>query len=126
MSIFTYPWVHLPADASQETPPHVTPDVVVKLIMDSQKASIIIFSLCILDRNIQASLPAGAIASQESPITSVQMLWVNLIMDSLASLALATELPRDELLDLKPYSTQGSLLSPQVCAYCLAPVVLSV
>jgi len=57
---------------------------------------------------------AGAIASQESPITSVQMLWVNLIMDSLASLALATELPRDELLDLKPYSTQGSLITPTV------------
>ena len=69
---------------------------------------------------------AGAIASQESPITSVQMLWVNLIMDSLASLALATELPRDELLDLKPYSTQGSLLSPQVCVFYLASFMLSV
>jgi P-type Ca2+ transporter type 2B len=33
----------------------------------------------------------------------VQMLWVNLIMDSLASLSLATDTPTDDLLDLKPY-----------------------
>ena len=35
----------------------------------------------------------GAIALHESPLSAVQMLWVNLIMDSLASLALATEAP---------------------------------
>jgi magnesium-transporting ATPase (P-type) len=40
---------------------------------------------------------------QESPLTAVQMLWVNLIMDSLASLSLATDSPTDDLLDLKPY-----------------------
>jgi magnesium-transporting ATPase (P-type) len=32
------------------------------------------------------------------------MLWVNLIMDTLAALALATEPPNDELLTRKPYS----------------------
>ena len=41
----------------------------------------------------------GAFVFQESPIAAVQMLWVNLIMDSLASLALATEPPTDALLD---------------------------
>ena len=39
----------------------------------------------------------GAILFQSSPLGAVQMLWVNLIMDSLASLALATEAPVDEL-----------------------------
>jgi len=34
----------------------------------------------------------------ETPLTSIQMLWVNLIMDSLGSLALATEPPYDSLL----------------------------
>lgn len=34
---------------------------------------------------------------------AVQMLWVNLIMDTLASLALATEMPTEELLKRKPY-----------------------
>ncbi len=41
---------------------------------------------------------------QESPLTAVQMLWVNLIMDSLASLSLATDSPTDDMLDLPPYS----------------------
>jgi len=38
----------------------------------------------------------------ETPLTSIQMLWVNLIMDSLGSLALATEPPYDSLLLKKP------------------------
>jgi Ca2+ transporting ATPase len=33
----------------------------------------------------------GGVVLRESPLTSIQMLWVNLIMDTLASLALATE-----------------------------------
>ena len=45
----------------------------------------------------------GACAIQDSPLKAVQMLWVNLIMDTLASLALATELPTPELLLRKPY-----------------------
>ena len=56
----------------------------------------------------------GAIAVQESPLTAVQMLWLNLIMDSLASLALATEQPTDAMLDLPPYSSRQSLLTPTV------------
>lgn len=39
------------------------------------------------------------------------MLWINLIMDTLASLALATELPTEELLDRKPYGRTASLIS---------------
>jgi Ca2+ transporting ATPase len=53
----------------------------------------------------------GALKDQESPLSTVQMLWVNLIMDSLASLALATELPTDSLLERKPYPKSRSLLS---------------
>jgi magnesium-transporting ATPase (P-type) len=39
------------------------------------------------------------------------MLWVNLIMDTLASLALATEMPTDELLKRKPYGRTSPLIS---------------
>lgn len=39
------------------------------------------------------------------------MLWVNLIMDTLASLALATEPPSDDLLKRKPYSRFESLIT---------------
>jgi P-type Ca2+ transporter type 2B len=35
----------------------------------------------------------GSIIFEETPLNAVQMLWVNLIMDTLASLALATEPP---------------------------------
>lgn len=40
----------------------------------------------------------GGVILRESPLTSIQMLWVNLIMDTMASLALATEPPTNELL----------------------------
>lgn len=40
----------------------------------------------------------GSILLKESPLQAIQLLWVNMIMDSLASLALATELPKPELL----------------------------
>jgi len=48
---------------------------------------------------------------QDSPLKAIQMLWVNLIMDTLASLALATELPSEELLNRKPYGRTKALIS---------------
>ena len=39
------------------------------------------------------------------------MLWVNLFMDTLASLALATELPTPDLLLRKPYGRTSPLIS---------------
>lgn len=47
---------------------------------------------------------AGAIVFSDPPLTSVQMLWLNLIMDTFAALALATEAPSDKLLDRQPQS----------------------
>lgn len=47
----------------------------------------------------------------DSPLRSVQMLWLNIIMDTLASLALATELPTEELLKRKPYGRTKSIIS---------------
>ena len=43
-----------------------------------------------------------ACIGNETPLTPIQMLWVNLIMDSLGSLALATEPPYEELLKRIP------------------------
>jgi P-type Ca2+ transporter type 2B len=39
------------------------------------------------------------------------MLWVNLVMDTLASLALATEPPTEDLLKRKPYGRKKSIIS---------------
>ena len=40
------------------------------------------------------------------------MLWVNLIMDTLAALALASEPPTEELLKRKPYGRDKAIISP--------------
>jgi calcium-translocating P-type ATPase len=53
----------------------------------------------------------GAIAIRTSPLKPVQMLWVNLIMDSLASLALATEPPTQALLERKPYGRNDAVIN---------------
>ena len=55
----------------------------------------------------------GSLASSRSkePFTAVQLLWLNLIMDTLASLALATERPEDASLRRKPVFKQNPLLS---------------
>lgn len=54
----------------------------------------------------------GSLVYSESPLKAVQMLWVNLIMDSLASLALATEMPTEEHLKRPPIGRNKSMISP--------------
>jgi Ca2+-transporting ATPase len=46
-----------------------------------------------------------------APLTAVQLLWVNLIMDTLGALALATEPPNDELMKRLPVGRTGSFIS---------------
>jgi P-type Ca2+ transporter type 2C len=47
----------------------------------------------------------------EGILTSVQLLWVNLIMDTLAALALASDNPSDSLLKRKPSRRTESIIS---------------
>jgi Ca2+ transporting ATPase len=56
----------------------------------------------------------GACFLDDSPLKAIQMLWVNLIMDTLASLALATEQPSLELLNRAPYGRTQPLISRQM------------
>lgn len=51
------------------------------------------------------------VSLQDSPLKAVQMLWVNLIMDTFASLALATEPPTEALLLRNPYGRKKPLIS---------------
>jgi magnesium-transporting ATPase (P-type) len=44
----------------------------------------------------------GAAITKSTPLQAIQLLWVNLIMDSLAALALATEMPTKDLLARPP------------------------
>jgi Ca2+-transporting ATPase len=52
--------------------------------------------------------------NMEPPLTAVQLLWVNLIMDTFAALALATEPPVPELLNRKPYGRTESLITKKM------------
>jgi len=65
----------------------------------------------------------GACAIQDSPLKAVQMLWVNLIMDTLASLALATELPTPDLLERKPYGRTSPLISATMAKNILGQAI---
>ncbi len=56
----------------------------------------------------------SAIVIGDTPLRAVQLLWVNLIMDTLASLALATESPTEHLLERKPYGRNKALVSPHM------------
>jgi P-type Ca2+ transporter type 2C len=53
----------------------------------------------------------AAVLGFGTPLTAVQLLWVNLIMDSLAALALALEPPRDELFEQPPHGRDEPLIS---------------
>ena len=56
-------------------------------------------------------ITATASSTEESILTAVQLLWVNLIMDTLAALALATDPPTPSLLDRKPEPKSAPLIS---------------
>ncbi|XP_062084491.1 putative calcium-transporting ATPase 13, plasma membrane-type [Humulus lupulus] len=53
----------------------------------------------------------AAVSSGKVPLTAVQLLWVNLIMDTLAALALATEQPTNELMKKPPVGRKESLIT---------------
>ncbi|ETN36943.1 calcium-translocating P-type ATPase, PMCA-type [Cyphellophora europaea CBS 101466] len=55
----------------------------------------------------------SAVSSSEmqSVLTAVQLLWVNLIMDTFAALALATDPPTEKILDRKPQGKRAPLIT---------------
>ncbi|XWS42502.1 hypothetical protein CRYUN_Cryun16bG0019500 [Craigia yunnanensis] len=53
----------------------------------------------------------AAVSSGEVPLTAVQLLWVNLIMDTLGALALATEQPTNDLMDKLPVGRTEPLIT---------------
>ncbi|CAL5395390.1 unnamed protein product [Camellia sinensis] len=53
----------------------------------------------------------AAVSAGEVPLTAVQLLWVNLIMDTLGALALATEKPSKELMKKPPVGRTKPLIT---------------
>lgn len=71
--------------------------------------------------NISAVVTAlvGSFYVQKSPLAAIQLLWVNLLMDSLASLALASEPPIDSLLEKPPVNRTDSMITKRMWANML-------
>ncbi|XP_031263850.1 putative calcium-transporting ATPase 13, plasma membrane-type [Pistacia vera] len=53
----------------------------------------------------------AAVSSGDVPLTAVQLLWVNLIMDTLGALALATEQPTNQLMTKPPVGRSAPLIT---------------
>ncbi|XP_021724180.1 putative calcium-transporting ATPase 11, plasma membrane-type isoform X2 [Chenopodium quinoa] len=53
----------------------------------------------------------AACITGSAPLTAVQLLWVNMIMDTLGALALATEPPTDELMKRPPIGRNVSFIT---------------
>lgn len=75
--------------------------------------------------NIVALISAfvGSCILRESPLKPIQLLWVNMIMDSLASLALATEPPKPELLEGPPYRRDEYIISRKMVKHILVMAI---
>ncbi|KAI5655195.1 hypothetical protein M9H77_32382 [Catharanthus roseus] len=54
---------------------------------------------------------SSACLTGNAPLTAVQLLWVNMIMDTLGALALATEPPNDALMKRSPVGRRGNFIT---------------
>ncbi|XP_060218170.1 putative calcium-transporting ATPase 13, plasma membrane-type [Lycium barbarum] len=68
----------------------------------------------------------AAASSGEVPLTAVQLLWVNLIMDTLGALALATERPSSDLMNKKPVGRTEPLITGVMWRNLLAQALYQV
>ena len=61
----------------------------------------------------------GAFMGMDSPLTVTQMLWVNLIMDTFAAMALASLPPSKSVMQDKPRSRKEFIISPSMWKFIL-------
>lgn len=79
------------------------------------------FILFQLTVNVVACLVVlvGAFMGTESPLTVTQMLWVNLIMDTFASMALSSLPPSRGVMDSKPRDRRSFIISPSMWRFII-------
>lgn len=61
----------------------------------------------------------GSAVMKQSPVNAIQLLWINLIMDSLAAMALATGAPGDDLLQRAPQNREDYLVSRRMVKHIM-------
>lgn len=65
----------------------------------------------------------AAVVLKYSPLQAIQLLWVNLIMDSLAALALSTESPKEDILKRPPYRRDEYIISGKMVKHIIGNAV---
>lgn len=80
----------------------------------------IIFQLSV---NLSATMLAliGPFIGIPTPITVIQMLWINMVMDTLAGLAFSYEVPRIEYMEEKPKNKDENIITK----YMFSEIILS-
>ncbi|KAI9084488.1 hypothetical protein K1719_033476 [Acacia pycnantha] len=68
----------------------------------------------------------AAISSGDVPLNAVQLLWLNLIMDTLGALALATEPPTDHLMHRPPVGRREPLITNNMWRNLLVQAVYQI
>lgn len=83
------------------------------------------FQLTVNVTAVILTLVTAAVSETQKPVMSaVQLLWVNLIMDTLAALALATDPPTPDLLDRQPEPRTAPLISFTMWKMILGQAIL--
>ncbi|KAG0228406.1 hypothetical protein B0O80DRAFT_384299 [Mortierella sp. GBAus27b] len=83
------------------------------------------FQLTVNVTAVLLTLVTAVVSEDQKPVMSaVQLLWVNLIMDTLAALALATDPPTMDLLDRQPEPRTAPLISFTMWKMILGQAVL--
>lgn len=79
------------------------------------------FILFQLTVNVAACLVVlcGAFMGMDSPLTVTQMLWVNLIMDTFAAVALASLPPSRKVMEERPRSRDAFIINPSMAKFII-------
>jgi calcium-translocating P-type ATPase len=68
----------------------------------------------------------SAVVLRDTPFKAVQLLWVNMIMDSLGALALATGKPHRNLLDRRPMKKEMPIISGPMIRNIASQAILQI
>ena len=72
---------------------------------------------------VLAFVSAVSSPDMHSVLSAVQLLWVNLIMDTFAALALATDAPTEKILDRKPTPKRAALITTNMWKMILGQAI---
>jgi len=65
----------------------------------------------------------GALSKGQTPLKAVQLLWLNLIMDTMAALALATDKPEMSILDRPPIGRNTPLITKKMAIFIVGQAI---